>query len=288
MPHKVSNNMDYIQKLFLGIQAHIQEKTDLDQLIFFLDREPPEFRSIAYESASMELGLIDLMHGSALEHWKKFYDRSRHAHPFHIEIGLGWAFAKHKIFPSENWMFPKKTMPWMIIDGIGYYYGLFRGRRTVKHQLVPEEINERQRHGFDQGLGRRLWYISKGEVKKLNALIQSFPVSRQADLWRGVGIACGYVGGCNRSDLESLVDTSKNCYAQLSIGIALAIISRIASGSVTKEVEMACNIVCKMTVAEMDDFKNKIIDGYITNTAYKIWIAQLEMKITQKFKMTNI
>ena len=112
-----------------------------------------------------------------------------------MDIGLGWAFAKTEISPTPYLESLHRVMNRMVFDGMGYYYGLFKGRKTVKNQLIPEGIEEQELHGFDQGLGRRLWYISKGEVNELVQLIQPFHFSRHADLWRGVGIACGYVGG---------------------------------------------------------------------------------------------
>ena len=51
----VSERMDYIQKLFLGVELHIQNKSALNEIIAVLETEPPEFRSVAYESASFEI-----------------------------------------------------------------------------------------------------------------------------------------------------------------------------------------------------------------------------------------
>jgi hypothetical protein len=139
----------------------------------------------------------------------------------------------------------------MDFDGMGYYHGLFKGRKTVKNQLIPEGINEQELHGFDQGLGRRLWYIVKGDVTELIQLINPFHSSRHSDLWRGVGIACGYVGGCYKENLERLQNSSTEYKDQLSAGIALAAISRNASNSITGDIELACEIICRMSMKEV-------------------------------------
>jgi hypothetical protein len=57
--------MDYIQKLFLSVQDYMQKNHELEDLIAFLDSEPPEFRSVAYESASFAIGLSK---GSYISH----------------------------------------------------------------------------------------------------------------------------------------------------------------------------------------------------------------------------
>lgn len=251
LPNSVSGKMEYIQKLFLDVQFYMQKNHELEELIAFLDSEPPEFRSVAYESASLEIGIQELSCGMELNIWKKFYQRSATAHTFHMDIGLGWAFAKTKIssIPYQESLHP--VMSWMVFDGMGYYHGLFKGRRTVKNQLIPEGVFGQELHGFDQGLGRRLWYISKGEVNEIIKLIQAFHLSRHADLWRGVGIACGYVGGSEKSNLEQLLYFSSEFKGQLSAGISLAAISRNASNSVTRDIELACEIICGKSLEDV-------------------------------------
>ena len=244
MYHNVSGKMEYIQKVFLGVQDFMQKNHELEELIAFLDTEPTEFRSVSYESASMEIGWQEISAGKELNNWKTFYQRSAKAHTFHMDIGLGWAFAKTGISPTPYLKSLLPVMTEMVFDGMGYYNGLFRGRKTVKNQLIPDGINEQEIFGFDQGLGRRLWYIAKGEVNELMLLLQPFPLYRRANLWRGLGIACGYVGGCDKSKLEQLLNASSEYSDQFRKGIALAALSRCASHSITADIELACEIAC--------------------------------------------
>ena len=276
MHSTVASKMEYIQTLFLGVQKYIQRQPALEDLIAFLDSEPPEFRSVAYESASMEIGLHDMSNGTELHECKKFYTRARKTHSFHLDIGLGWAYAKSATLPAPNWGGLHPLMRWMVFDGMGYYFGLFRGRRTVKNQIAPEGIEGEDRQGFDQGLGRRLWYIAKGEVKEVIPLIQAFPTFRHPDLWRGVGIACGYVGGNKQAELELLLDASAEFNQQLCAGIALAAVSRSASDSVTDDIKTACRILCKMSLKEIIGLKTKITDSPEPVNFYNLWITELE------------
>jgi hypothetical protein len=274
--------MEYIQKLFLTVQDYTQKNHELEELISFLDSEPPEFRSVAYESASMAKGLQELSDGKELNNWKIFYQRSASVHTFHMDIGLGWAFAKTEISPTSYLESLNPLMRWMVYDGIGYYYGLFKGRRTVKNQQIPEGIDATELYGFDQGLGRRLWYIAKGEVKEVTDLIQAFLATRQPDLWRGVGIACGYVGGNKQEDLEFLLSASGACRKQLQTGITLAAISRIASNSITADIETACLIICNRTLKEIKDLETQMTSKlfYIyANKGDSHWITKLESEL---------
>ena len=243
--------MEYIHKVFLGVQDYMQNEHELDELIAFLDAEPPEFRSVAYESASMEIALLELPGGNELTNWKKFYQRSAMAHTFHNDIGLGWAFAKKEVSPAPYFDFLPLVNRWMVYDGIGYYYGLFKGRATVKNQIIPGGIDMQSIYGFDQGLGRRLWYISKGNVNQLIQLLQPYHLSRLGNLWRGVGIACGYVGGNDKSNLEELLKHSVEFKDQFYAGVGLAAISRNASNSITSDIELSCEIVCGKSLKDV-------------------------------------
>jgi hypothetical protein len=276
--------MDYIQKLFLSVQDYMQKNHELEHLISFLDSEPPEFRSVAYESASFEIGLQVMSRGKELNNWMKFYRRSAKTHTFHMDIGLGWAFAKTEISPTPYLDSLHPVMSWMVFDGMGYYYGLFKGGRTVKKQLIPEGIDEQNLHGFDQGLGRRLWYIARGEVNELIQIIQPFHLSRHADLWRGIGIACGYVGGSDKSNLEQLLNFSNEFKDQFRTGVALAAISRSASSSVTGDIELAYEIIYGKPLKDILSIKASVrnkFDSSPRQFLYKLF-PYLDQKIHAK------
>jgi len=278
MSDEVAIKMEHIQKIFLEVGNYMRNKYVLEDLIAFLDAHPPEFRSVAYESASMELATYDLSRGTQFQEWEKLYSRRREVHSFHLDIGLGWAFAKAQRLPVLSWASPHPYMRLMVFDGMGYYYGLFRGRRTVRNHLFPPGIEGQDVQGFDQGLGRRLWYIAQGEVKKVTQLIQGFPTSRRPDLWRGVGIACGYVGGSKIADLELLLVASGENKDKLCTGVALAAMSRNVSGSVTDDIKMACRIICDMPFEKIVAFKPELTDELKTRSDqdYSHWVTQLE------------
>ncbi len=44
----VSGRMEYIQKLFLDVEAKVEKIQTLDEVVSFLETEPPEFRSVSY------------------------------------------------------------------------------------------------------------------------------------------------------------------------------------------------------------------------------------------------
>lgn len=270
--------MEYIQSLFVRIQEAGKNERSLNEWISFLDKEPLEYRSVAYESASMVIGIRDLLKGNRLNEWIKFYHCAKETHSFHMEIGLGWAFAKSDLSPVAHLEFLDPPMRWMVFDGMGYYHGLFKGRRTIIHRQVPDRIIGELVPGFDQGLGRRLWYRCKGEGNAVAELIQSFPEARQGDLWRGIGIATGYVGGNEKNSLKQLLLHAAGFRQQLSVGIALAALSRTLSGSVTEDIKEACKVICGRTLVEVLGVESGIREkiNSKSDNFFRTWMRQLE------------
>ncbi len=92
---------------------------------------------------------------------------------------------------------------------------------------------ERQllRRGYDQGLGRLLWYTAKAEPETLTNLITPFAEERKQDLWRGVGIEVSYAGGCEEETLRQLKTLSSGFATDLAVGVTLATLSRKAANT---------------------------------------------------------
>jgi enediyne biosynthesis protein E3 len=269
-PGNVPVKMEMVQREFLNTEEEMGKDRHIDEILQLLDAKDPEFRSVAYESASMQIAIKDLSdERMLLNNWKEFRQRSANEHAFHIDIGLGWAFAKTTISPVHYVESLDPVINWMVFDGMGYYYALFKGRKTIKEQALPADIGDKEWFGFDQGLGRRCWYVVKGNVQELSRLIQSFNELRHRNLWRGVGIACGYVGGNTKEDLELLANVVGPFLKELRTGILLAAISRIASNTVTTGIKDACLVVCNKTLEEIKDFKNEVPDKvfYLYQTA---------------------
>ena len=249
--HDIGTNVSHIQNLFLKVGYCLPRLLSMEEKIAFLDSEPLEYRSIGYESGAFEIAYAELKAGLPLNNYHELYASKGNLHPFHLQIGLGWAFAKAELWPGTY----SKALPFsslqLVYDGSGYYHALFKARRTVQHQILPDDISDEDRTGYDQGIGRRLWYICKEDIASLVQSIQSFEDYRQGDLWRGVGVACGYVGGTDRAVLEALGRSSAKHKAALSTGIALAAYSRVLAGAVTESIVLACEIVCGMPVYDV-------------------------------------
>lgn len=279
MNEKVASNIETIFAIFQMAQESASTIEDVNELIKKLEETPIEFLSVAYEGAAMELALKDFSEGDKIERWKALLEKSK-KHACQIYIGMGWAIAKEKRFPITFLEQLNYNMQYRIWDGCGYYDGIFRQRHVIKGQSRFDYIEEKNFQAYDEGLGRSLWYLCKGDVNKATEMIQTFSEERHSDLWRGVGIACSYVGGFDEQTLSALQLATGKHKTQLGIGAAMVAKSRIDADCLTNEIEFACTTFNHLTADE--SLKITVKNKTVPNFSFSTFILQMEKDLQRK------
>jgi len=272
----IADRIKTIREVFLLGQKKAEACKNFSALATMLDECGLEFRSVAYEGASMALALGCIDNGDDLTPWYEFKNGIAFKHSSQVHAGLGWALAQRRISPSEILLSVSPLMKFRILDGWGYYDGIFRQRAAILSRILPEEITGMDQYGYDQGIGRAIYYQCKGEGRKIHELISSFPEARRGDLWRGTGIACVYVGGCDEKKLQELYTLSATYSSQLAVGAALVACARSDADAMTAYVEPACNAWCNASAADVIQLTLKT-DALIMKDAGegKEWIAAM-------------
>lgn len=274
----VAQKMQRIQGIFREVQDGFSETSSLTNLFIQLDEYETEFRSVAYESASMCIALSDLKEDSELKKWKVFLKESAGKHDTQIHIGLGWALAQQSLVPESVLPLLEPMMRYRVLDGYGYYDGFFRKRKSIIAQQKPDFDEAVASRAYDQGLGRSIWYLSQGELEAAQRILDGFPAERQTDLWRGFGIAVGYVGGLNESSLKEILSASGKFKPQLAAGVAMSILSRQVAGFLPQGIEPMCKAICRLDVNTVwknnETIRSKM--ALSDNSAYEKCIQQLE------------
>jgi len=243
----IAVRMDIIRTVFQDTFDVVSELNYTASIVSFLEITNKELRSVAYEAASMAIALNDFSTAAhspitiaVMQGWKAFLNASENQLT-HVHVGLGWAIAKQQINPS---CFIKNNLHAMlqlrVLDGCGYYDGMMRQKQTIKNQVRHSYLDVENFSAYDQGIGRSIWYISKGDPLKVQQLIHSFSVERHADLWRGIGIACTFVGGYDSTVLKTLLSIAEHHSTQLGMGAAMVTKSRMMANFNTTEMELAC------------------------------------------------
>lgn len=262
-----------IKAVFLETQLFYATHDNMPALIEYLEHTKREFRSIAYESASMSIAIKEFERGAFPNEWLLFVNGPAAAHRAQVYVGLGWAIAKSN-FPFLTAIEKlHNRLYFRVADGCGYYDGSFKRRRTVMNQELPVYLPDVIMPMYDQGVGRSIWYTEKTAIHKISSKIETFAMDRHASLWRGVGIAVAYVGGCDDADLKLLLQYAGTHSFQLACGAALAARSRTMANSMTADTNRCSRLWFELTT------------GTITNEdVYCNWIKEIEETLSDSFE----
>jgi hypothetical protein len=244
----------------------ILEGSAFQALIPRLDTVPLELRGYAYEGAAMGLTGLDLMLP-----WKKrllaYMAGPGAPHIYMVHIGAGEALARLRRRPEPFIArLPDRVLCWLVMDGYGFHEGFFASHRTIDRQFVPKHLSNYARHIFDQGVGRSLWFTAGADIERISSSIAAFPISRQADMWAGVGVGCTYVGGIDEAGIKALRWASGPYSAELAMGSATVAKGRLRAGNPAPHSNLACKMLCEVSseeAAQMVDkaFMNLPLDG---------------------------
>ncbi|MEZ4852636.1 MAG: DUF1702 family protein [Bacteroidia bacterium] len=219
----IAENIETVVATFQKGRALGEQELDLDELIGELNKFEPRYRSVAFEGASMGVALANSM-----ETWKVYAEKTA-KHATQVHIGLGWAIAEQPPKSPEGGLELRDTLSQIVpemqvkvLDGFGYWNGLFQRRATIRTQQIPENVTAEYQAGFDQGVGRAIWYATKGEVEKVANIINHFAEDRRPNLWQGIGVASTYVAGCSDELIAELKSAAGEFKTNLEIGIEAA------------------------------------------------------------------
>ncbi|MGB0917656.1 MAG: DUF1702 family protein, partial [Flavobacteriales bacterium] len=213
-----AENIETIVATFQKGRKLSEQELGLDELISQLNKIELRYRSVAFEGASMGIAIQN-----TISTWKG-YAKATDKHATQVHIGLGWAIAQPPKSPKgglDLFLTLEQIEPTMrvkVLDGVGYWHGLFQRRATIRTQKIPEFITAEYQAGFDQGVGRAIWYATKGEVAKVVNIINHFAEERKPNLWQGIGVASTYVGGCS----DELIATASEFNTNFDKGIKAA------------------------------------------------------------------
>jgi len=247
---KIKQHLEKIGRIFVqGYHAALLDPKPT-ALTARLAEIETEFQGFAYEGAAMGLTLLDILSPWRQHHLRDFLHGPGAPHAYMIQVGVGWALARlHR--PVEGWLNRlDPVVKWLALDGYGFHEGYFDWPRYIENQVLPNRLSGYACRGFDQGLGRCLWFVKGTDVARIAATIAAFPAARQPDLWSGVGLACGYAGGVERQVIDALAHAAGAYHPQLAQGVVFAAGTRQKAGNPVPHTELACQVICGMSLDE--------------------------------------
>ena len=243
-----------------------------------------EHVGFAFEGAAMGLALLEIVFPWNRQRWSEYVSTVGAPHIYMVHVGAGFALARMKrpLEPFLSRVDP--LLGWLAADGYGFHDGFFRTERTIVKQLRPKRIRGYAAKVYDQGVGRSIWFYCGANAKRIMKVIGSFDPARQADMIAGIGLACGYAGGMDRSEIEKLKEMAGDNLACFAQGVAFAAKARERAGNVTGNTRMVAEAVCSMTVEEAASLTDQGLEELKPEgdlPAYEVWRRRIQSRFSR-------
>ncbi len=238
---------------------------------------PEKFQGFYYEGAAMACSILD---GISLFRKNRFESLINHPagnkHIYMLHVGAGWAFARLPVSIEKKIQQYDPVLRWLMVDGYGFHQAYFKTKKYVLQMQLPRQLKEPYSlKAFYQGVGRCLWFVDCAVPEKVAERITGFPGKYHGDLWSGVGLAAAYAGGICEDELVQLKKLSGFFSQHLSQGAVFAAKARERAGIITPYNQLACKIICGITVDEAasiaDRYYAQIPENLSSSEKYEWW-----------------
>lgn len=250
-----------------------------EALVPKLDAYDEELQGFAYEGAGVGLAALDCLSPRKKNRTAALAAGPGARHVFGIYLGAGMCLARIRRDPEAfRQRLGDPLLSWIVLDGYGFYLGFFAYDRYVKHRHVPPHLQGYSRRVFDQGVGRAVWFTGEADVGRVAAVIAAFSPQRRADLWSGVGFACGYSGGIERGALEALPAAAGIHRGHVAVGAAMSAKARYLGGNPASQNELACEVLCGVPAEKASMIADAAVRGLpagLTVPAHALWRQRL-------------
>jgi enediyne biosynthesis protein E3 len=224
-----------------------------------------------HEGVAMGLFTLDLFSIGNKNRLYDFIEGEGRNHAYMSYIGAGIASA---IFRNNNFeYFTSKANSEgesLFLNGIGFYNAYFKPKKTLKEMFIPKSFAGKEAYfveGYDNGIGRAVWFYNSGEPTKIFETVNAFPPERQGAVWAGIGLAATYAGGVSEEKIHLLKRLSGKYAYRLGEGSFLATHTRRLAGN-PHPTDTTERILTGRSSEECHEFATEIIEKTLRGEKY--------------------
>ena len=282
------NHLEKVGASFLEGYHSALFANDLPDLENKLENTNEIYRGFVFEGAAMSLALLDRLSALKKDRVADFLQGEADKHIYMVHVGVGWGLARlwwtrRRIVQSISNL--DSLLKWLAIDGFGFHEGYFYPRRYYHSKISLNWLPDYAQRAFAQGLGRSLWFVEGASVEHISQTILRMPEQMRADMWSGIGLACGYAGGVETEVLERLKDLSRSYLPFVAQGVAFAAKTRLRAENATAHTGNACRIICGLSIEDaalLTDvtLKKLPVTDDLKTPKYEIWRQRIQQEFS--------
>ncbi|HJT26638.1 MAG TPA: DUF1702 family protein [Pyrinomonadaceae bacterium] len=273
--------LEQIGIVFLSGYHAALEESEFGPLARRLAFVETDLRGFAFEGAAMALALLDCLTPWRKDRWRTFTERLGQPHIYMMHVGLGWALARLRRGVTSHLAQLDPLLGCLAVDGYGFHEGYFNWPQYVEGRAIHARLHGYALRVFDQGLGRSIWFVKGADVAAVVNAIDAFPTARHNDLWSGVGLACAYAGGCDRTGIESLRVAANRHLPSLAQGVAFAAKTRQRATNLNSHTENICRLIWRHSAVETAAITDAALEDLREEgglPAYEVWRRRIQNK----------
>ena len=196
-----------------------------------------EHRGFGYEGAGMHAAIADLTTPRAPAALRCLAAGPGQDYSYLIHVGAGWPLSLLRV-PHVLRLPTTPLLRWLAVDGAAFGAVFFGGQRVLR-RICDAKPGPLWRTRV-AGAGRAAWFQQSADVAGIARLIGEQNPAAAADLWAGIGLACGYAGPTDAAGRAALREASGRHVDWLRQGVLFAAAARDRAGIVPPHTRDAC------------------------------------------------
>ena len=256
-----------IETFIEGYNLSVSER-DMVALTKKLDTSfSPAFVGFAYEGAGLYFALADLFVPRSDSRLAVFTRTVARPFDFITMVGAGFAVARAP-FGLRRLETYQKTLDqmtaWCVADGYGFHQGFFHWQRFVEEGAPPPaSLDLQNRHLFDAGVGRAMWWVFGADPAAIARAISRVDPERQPEMWTGIGTALAYAGGGPPDALAALPLLAGEYRFDLLSGLPFAAHMRDRGRNPADWTDEVCATLLGLSVADTSKLISSELNDYL-------------------------
>lgn len=192
-----------------------------------------------------------------------------------IHVGAGWSLSLLRL-PHVLRVPTTPLLRWLAVDGAAFGAVFFGGQRVLR-RICDAKPGPLWRTRV-AGAGRAVWFQQSADVAGIAQLIGEQNPGAAADLWAGIGLACGYAGPTDAAGRAALCEAAGRHVDWLRQGVLFASAARARAGIVPSHTRDACRDLVGIDVGQATRWADDACADLLHRAdaaAYDLWRDRL-------------